>query len=110
MTFEEYKRKVPELERRADHECNGRCHHPVHYDLVYEIGDVLTEDSLLNEYGKFALRILSAKRVLEYPSKVPGTDVATTGAWGIEYYSKLDVEGIESYIDALINVLEWRTT
>ena len=110
MTYDEYSKLLPEGsegERRDEHVCNSKCRKLVHFDIIYEIGDTLTEESLLQTYGNFALRILSSKRILEYPTHIPGTSVIATGAWEIEYYYKMEVEGVESCIEGILNRLNW---
>ena len=111
MTFDEYDALIPEdckEEQRDTHKCNSKCAPPRHFDLAYEIGDTLTEESILERYGTFHLRIISSKRILEYPTQIPGTHVNTTGAWEIEYYYKQEVEGEESYLEGMINLLRWK--
>ncbi len=110
MTFDEYKALLPkdETASRTAHTCNIKCSAPIHDDLIFEIGDTLSEESLFEQYGHFYIRILSAKRVLEYPLYVPGTHTPTTGAWEITYYYVAEVEGTESYAEAMLRLLQWR--
>ncbi len=110
MDFDEFMSSVPKEDRnekRTNHICNNRCCGQTHYDLLFETGTTYTKEDVIKHYSMFYIKILSAKRVLEYPAQIPGTHVNATGAWGIEYLHKLEVEGIDSYLDGIYNLLKW---
>ena len=113
MTFDEYRERIPKEswdsgEVRDAHTCNSKCDGLKHCDLIFEIGDTLTEESLQEQYGRFYLKITKAKRVLEYPVQIPGTHVNATGAWEVEYYNKGQIGDTTGYAKGLLNLVLWR--